>query len=139
MGRKLLGTLRQLSCQALLMPRAYSQDLREKAIAAMDRGVAKHEVITMFNISRDSLDRWLKQRSDTGEFQAVQGYQHGHSHRIVDWEKFCAFVKQHGDKTQAELAELWHAPVSARTISRALAKIEFTRKKRPTAIVNAMP
>jgi transposase len=120
------------------MPKAYSQDLREKAIAAIDRGVPKSEVITMFNISRDSLDRWLKRRSDTGAFQAVQGYQRGHNHRIVDWERFRAFVKRHGDQTQAELAELWHEPVSARTISRALAKIGFTRKKRPTATVNAM-
>lgn len=119
------------------MPKAYSQDLREKAIAALDRGVPKSEVITMFNISRDSLDRWLKRRS-AGNLAATQGYQRGHSHRIVDWERFRAFVKQHSDKTQAELAELWHEPVSARTISRALAKIGFTRKKRLTATVNAM-
>ena len=33
------------------------------------------------------------------------------------------------DKTQAEMAELWDGPISARTISRALAKIGFTRKK----------
>lgn len=109
------------------MPKAYSQDLREKAIAAIDRGVPKSEVITMFNISRDSLDRWLKRRSETGSIQVIQGYQRGHSHRIVDWERFRAFVKQHGDKTQAELAQLWHEPVSSRTISRALARIGFTR------------
>lgn len=119
------------------MPKAYSQDLREKAIAAVDRGVAKSEVITMFEISRDSLDRWLKRRA-AGKLAATEGYQQGHSHRIVDWERFRAFVQQHGDKTQAELAELWHEPISARTISRALAKIGFTRKKRLTATANAM-
>jgi transposase len=120
------------------MPKAYSQDLREKAITAVDRGVPKSEVITMFNISRDSLDRWLNRRLETGSVAAVQGYQRGHSHRIVDWERFRTFVKQHGDKTQAELAGLWHEPVSARSISRALAKIGFTRKKRPMATANAM-
>lgn len=127
-----------LSCQVEIVPRAYSQDLREKAIAAIDRGVPKSEVITMFNISRDSLDRWLKRRLEAGSVAATQGYQRGHSHRIIDWDRFRAFVRLHGDKTQAELAELWYDPVSARTISRALAKIGFTRKKRPTAIVNAM-
>jgi transposase len=120
------------------MPKAYSQDLREKAIAAIDRGVPKSEVITMFNISRDSVERWLKRRSETGSCQAVQGYQQGHSHRILDWQAFRVFVKVHGDKTQAELAALWYEPVSERTISRALAHIRFTRKKRPTAITNAM-
>jgi transposase len=112
------------------MPIAYSQDLREKAIAAIDRGVPKSEVITMFHISRDSLDRWLKRRSATGSLAATVGYQRGHSHKIVDWETFRVFVKAHGDKTQAELANLWHQPVSARTISRALVRIGFTRKKR---------
>lgn len=120
------------------MPKAYSQDLREKAIAAIDRGVPKREVIQMFSISRDSLDRWLKRRKATGNVQAIQNYQQGHSHRIVDWEAFRAFVKLHGDRTQAELAELWHDRVSSRTISRALARIGLTRKKRPTAIANAM-
>lgn len=120
------------------MPKAYSQDLREKAIAALERGVPKSEVAKMFNISRDSLERWLKRRLDTGSVAAAQGYQRGHSHRIADWERFRAFVKAQGDKTQAELAELWHDPVSARTISRALLKIGFTRKKRLTATANAM-
>jgi transposase len=120
------------------MPKAYSQDLREKAIAAIDRGVPTSEVVTMFNISRDSIERWLKRRRETGSCRAVQGYQQGHSHRIVDWQAFRAFVKRHGDKTQAELAALWHEPVSERTISRALARIGFTRKKRPTAIANVM-
>lgn len=120
------------------MPKAYSQDLREKAIAAVDRGVAKHEVIQIFNISRDSLDRWLKRRAETGSLAATQGYHRGHSHRIEDWQAFRAFVQLHGDKTQAEMAQLWSAPISARTISRALAKIGFTRKKRLTAIESAM-
>lgn len=111
------------------MPKAYSQDLREKAIAAIDRGIPKSEVIAMFNISRDSLDRWLKRREATGSLAAVQGYQRGHSHRIEDWQAFREFAEVHGDKTQAEMADLWHVPVSARTMSRALAKIRFTRKK----------
>ena len=118
-----------LSCQATIVPRAYSQDLREKVIAAIDRGVPKSEVITMFKVSRDSLDHWLKRRADTGSCQATQGYQQGHSHRIVDWQAFRAFVQVQGDKTQAEMAELWHQSVSERTISRALARIGFTRKK----------
>jgi transposase len=56
------------------VPKAYSQDLREKAIAAIDRGVPKSEVIQMFEVSRDSLERWLKRRSDSGNFQAIRGY-----------------------------------------------------------------
>jgi len=47
-------------------------------------------------------------------------------------------AKIHGDKTQVEMAKLWEGEISSRTISRALKKIGFTRKKRPTAIVSGM-
>ena len=120
------------------MPSAYSLDLRQKAVEAIDRGVRKSEVLAMFNISRDSLERWLKRRSEQGSVQAAQGYQQGHSQRIVDWQKFRAFVQAHGDKTQAQMAQLWEGGCSQRTISRALARIAFTRKKRPMGIENAM-
>jgi predicted RNA binding protein YcfA (HicA-like mRNA interferase family) len=51
---------------------------------------------------------------------------------------FRTFTKVHGEKTQAEMAELWQGDISARTISRALAKIGFTRKKRHMATANGM-
>jgi transposase len=120
------------------MPSAYSLDLRQKAVEAIDRGVRKSEVLRMFGISRDSLDRWLKRRSEQGSVQAAQGYQQGHSPRIVEWQKFGAFVQEHGDKTQAEMAQLWEGGCSQRTISRALARIDFTCKKRPMGIETAM-
>lgn len=46
---------------------------------------------------------------------------------ITDWEKFREVAKADGGKTQAEMAELWEEQLSARTISRALKKIGFTR------------
>lgn len=39
-------------------------------------------------------------------------------------------AKIHGDKTQVEMAKLWDGEISVRTISRALKKIGFTRKKK---------
>jgi len=62
----------------------------------------------------------------------------GNGHKITDWEKFRKFALSHGDKTQVEMAKLWEGQISDRTISRALKKIGFSRKKRPTATVSAM-
>jgi len=118
------------------MPAAYSHDLREKVVAAIDRGERKSHVSQMFNISRDTLDRWLKRRETTGSVQAVQGYQQGHSHRVKDWQAFRAFAQTHGDRTQAEMAQLWPGPISQRTMARALAQIDWTRKKRRMVTAN---
>jgi transposase len=89
------------------MPAPYSNDLREKVMAALKRGETKSHVSQMFSISRDTIDRWLKRQAATGSVQAAQGYQRGHSHRIQDWEAFRAFAAQHGDQTQAQLAQQW--------------------------------
>jgi hypothetical protein len=62
----------------------------------------------------------------------------GNNHKIIDWEQFRAFAHTHGDKTQVEMAQLWLGDISERTISRALKKIGFMRKKRLTATKNAM-
>ena len=43
---------------------------------------------------------------------------------------FRAFVEANPDKTQKEMAQLWPEDISNRTISRALKKIGFTRKKK---------
>jgi transposase len=120
------------------MPAAYSDDLRQKVMIAIDRGEKKSHVSRMFNISRDTIDRWLKRRDTTGSVEAAMGYQRGHSHRIQDWEEFRAFAKKYGDKTQVEMAQLWSGQMSERTMSRALARIGWTRKKRPMVTSNGM-
>ena len=56
------------------MAAPYSKDLREKVMAALDRGEKKSHISQMFNISRDTIDRWWKRREATGSVQAVQGY-----------------------------------------------------------------
>lgn len=120
------------------MPAPYSEDLREKVMTALDRGEKKSHVSRMFNISRDTIDRWLKRRERTGSVEAAIGYQRGHSHRIQDWEDFRSFARKYGDNTQAEMAQLWLGEMSERTMSRALARIGWTRKKRRMVTENGI-
>lgn len=123
----------------VLMANPYSYDLRQKVIQAIELdGMKKSEAAQMFGISRNTIDLWLKRRTETGDYQAKPKQPPGNGHKITDWEKFRAFVAQYGNKTQAEMAELWEGQISARTISRALHKIGFTRKKRLMATLNAM-
>ena len=42
------------------MPASYSYDLRQKAVEAVKTGEKKIEVSRLFNISRNTLDLWLK-------------------------------------------------------------------------------
>ena len=52
------------------MPSPYSDDFRAKAVAAVDRGEKKSQVCRMLQISRNTLDLWLKAREQRGTFKA---------------------------------------------------------------------
>lgn len=112
------------------MAKAYSYDLRQKVINAIELdGMRKSEAAQVFQLSRNTIDLWLKRKADTGDYQVKPNRTTGNRHKITDWDRFRAFVKQHGDKTQAQMAALWDGDISARTISRALHKIGWSRKK----------
>ena len=111
------------------MTAAYSIDLRKKAVSAIDRGERKSHVCRTLNISRNTLDQWLKRREEKGSL-APQEYRRGPKPKISDLEAFKAFAEAHGHLTQKEMAEKWDKPVSSGLIRQALSKINFTRKKK---------
>ncbi len=121
------------------MAQPYSYDFRQKVIQAIELdGLKKSEASQLFNISRNTIDLWFKRKAATGDVQAKQRQAVSQRQKITDWEKFRAFAKTHEEKTQVEMAHLWQGEISDRTISRALQKLGWTRKKRRTGIANAM-
>lgn len=120
------------------MTAPYSDDLRQKVLDAIERGERKSHVSRLFNISRNTIDLWLKRREETGSLRAIVDYRRGPQGKIVDLEQFRAFATEHGHLTQKEMAAQWHEPISDYVISKALRRIGFTRKKRVMAIKSAM-
>jgi hypothetical protein len=57
---------------------------------------------------------------------------HYNSHAIKDFKSFKSTVNQYPDRTQKDLGKL--LKVSASTVCRAMKKVGYTRKKRPTGI-----
>lgn len=121
------------------MATAYSEDFRRKVIEAIEMdGLKKQEASELFGISRNTIDLWFKLKAETGDIQPRQRQIAKPTGKITDWDKFRTFVAEHGDKTPAELAKLWEDGVSQRTISRALRKIGYSRKKKRMATANGM-
>lgn len=113
------------------MARAYSQDLRVRVIEVIEsKKMTKAEASRVFNLSRNTIDLWLKRKAETGSCEAKKIKPTGGEHKIKDWDKFREFVRLHGDKTQEEMAQLWEEPISAKSISRGLKKMGFSRKKK---------
>lgn len=114
----------------------YGDDLRRKALEALARGEKPGGVARLLRISRNTLHQWRRRQATTGSCSAKRGYQKGHGAKITDWDEFRRFAELHCGKTVAAMALL--RGVGRTTLERGLKKIGFTRKKRPTAIANAM-
>ena len=86
------------------MTAAYSIDLREKAVLAVDRGEKKSYICRTLNISRNTLDQWLKRREEKGTV-APKEYRRGLKPKIDDLEAFKTFAEANVHLTQKEMAE----------------------------------
>jgi transposase len=120
------------------MPAPYSYDLRLKAIEAVKRGQRKTDVCRLLQISRNTLDLWLKKDKETGDIRPKKVEQKGATPKIKDEEKFREFLRENQDKTQEKIAELWGDNLTQQNVSYACRKLGITRKKKLMAIKKEM-
>ncbi|MCS6783542.1 MAG: helix-turn-helix domain-containing protein [Gloeomargarita sp. SKYBB_i_bin120] len=70
------------------MPRPYNYDLRKKAVEAISNGATIMGASRFLNVSYRTVQRWLRQGSETGDVHPKEGYQKGHRHKLKDLEEF---------------------------------------------------
>lgn len=115
----------------------YSKDIRIMALAAVDRGVPRREVVEIFSVSLTTLKRWLKMRREGKDLSP--GVSTGRKRRILAtldenkllWEQ----LEENDDATLERHCELWEEKtgvrVSVSAMSRAIRqKLGWSYKKR---------
>ena len=114
--------------------KAYSEDMRRAVVAAVGRGLQRAVVLETFGVSRATVKRWLKQQRETGQWarKPVAGPAAVKTRGLAP--ALPARLASHGDATLAEHCEWWQAvsgfAVSVPTMSRAISRLGWTRKKR---------
>src|SRR5262245_38245683 len=119
------------------MPKHYSVDLREKAIALIDAGQKVSHVAELFSVAQNTVRNWLVLRKETKTLFTKEGYQKGHSHKIVDLDLFKKFADEHSGETLEMMAQAL-GNASDTTVGRMMRKIGYTRKKRHLGIKKEM-
>ena len=114
--------------------KAYSPDLRQRVLRAVDQGYERTEIIKMFGVSRATIKRYLKQRRETGDVKAKP--HPGRSPRKFAplQAGLAAQLEAHDDATLEVHCQLWQEQhgvrVSPSTMGRAIRRMGWTRKKR---------
>jgi transposase len=114
--------------------RAYSDDLRERVLAAVDRGGRVYEIAPLFGVSVSYIYKALARRQRDGIATALP--RAGRPGRKLDGhlEALAAHVADHCDATLAELVD-WSerergVKVCIATMSATLDALDLSRKKR---------
>ena len=112
---------------------AYSVDLRERIMAAVDAGMPRTEAVRTFRVSVATIKRYLQRRRTTGDL--APGRSPGRRPEIApaQYPTLAAQVTAHPDDTLAQHAATWRAEhgaaVSLWALGRALVRAKITRKK----------
>jgi transposase len=113
--------------------RPYSEDLRERVMAALDRGERREAVADRFSVSVPTITRWVRLRRETGGLAAkpVPGPPAVKLGALLD--ALPGRLADRADATLEEQCSWWRdvsgVEVSTATMSRALTRLNWTRKK----------
>ena len=120
--------------------KAYSQDLREKVLRAVDQGYPREEIVKLLGVSLATIKRYVKQRRETGTVapKAIPGRPPKKLGPLQ--AELVAQLQAHDDLRLEDHCQLWEqthgVTVSTATMSRAIKRVGWTRKKRRWLPVN---
>jgi transposase len=125
--------------------RAYSMDLRERVLAAVERGTPRKEIVRTLGVSEPTIRRYLRLRRETGSVAPKpppkRPFSIGQSveQRRALWKQ----LEEHNDATLEKHCQLWERnqglKVSISTMSRAIRhRLGWTLKKRVWVPPNEM-
>ena len=113
--------------------RGYSEDLRSRVVAAVMSGMPREEVVWRYAVSLATIKRWLKQWRETGDL----GLKRSPGRPSVKMGPLLAALParltEQADVRLEDQCAWWReqsgVEVSTATMSRAIARLNWTRKK----------
>ena len=122
--------------------KAYSLDLREKVLRAVDQGYPREEIVKLLGVSSATIKRYVKQRRETGTVapKAIPGRPPKKLGPLQ--AELVAQLQGHDDLRLEDHCQWWEqtqgVKVSTATMSRAIKRVGWTRKKRRWQPVNVV-
>jgi transposase len=110
------------------MARTYPQELRDRVLAAYDRGMKTRQIADVFLVSKAWARRIKQVRRQTGRITALP--RGGVTVVKVQPDRLRELVAQHPDATAAELHALLGVQCSVSAVDQALRRNGITFKKR---------
>ena len=113
--------------------RAYSQDLRQQVLRAVDEGISRVQIMDLFQVLRATIKRYVKQRRETGTVLPRPIPGRPPKKGVALQRGMQELLEAHPEASQQEYCQWWEAEhgmhVSRATMSRAIHAMGWVRKK----------
>jgi transposase len=110
------------------MGASYSQDLRDRILAAADRGMPTKQIAQVFMVSPAWVRRVKQRRREDGE--TTPRKMGGPGPIKIDRARLAELVREHPDATLAELRDMLGVDCAISSVSASLIKMGLSFKKR---------
>ena len=111
----------------------YSSDLRQRVLETSDGPLTNQQVAELFQVSKGTVERWRRQRRETGQVQAGKSTGRPRAIPAEQEARLRAQIEQMSDATLVEQCAQWavttDVEVSPATMCRALQRLAWTVKK----------
>jgi transposase len=122
--------------------RAYSIDLRQRVLAALERGMSRQQAVVTFGVSLATIKRWRTLQRTTASLTPKGAPGRRRTIPVAHHAALWSQLEANPDATLAHHTQQWNAThgveLSYRTLGRAIQRLGWTRKKRRWEPPNAM-
>ncbi|MCP5124703.1 MAG: transposase [Gammaproteobacteria bacterium] len=107
------------------MSKPYSEDLRTRVIQSYLNGLSKMDIVTLFKIGMDTLNRWIRQYLQTGDIKPKKRTQF-RARKFSDSD-LKDYIRNNPSVTLKQIAE--HFSVKPSSVQARLKALNITYKK----------
>lgn len=110
--------------------KAYSQDLRDRAILLFESGHNRKQISSILNIHYETILEWIRRYTKYGDYSSKQHLNKGATRRFTDKAAVLAYLEAHPNALACEMRDAVAPEIPISTFKDSLKRMGITYKKR---------
>jgi isfu1 transposase len=110
--------------------KAYSQDLRDRAIASFNFGYKRKQIVSMLDIHYETIKDWIRKYKKTGDYSSKQHLNKGVERKFTDKKAVLLYLENNPNALALEMRDSLAPNLPISTFKDALSWMQITYKKR---------
>jgi transposase len=110
--------------------KAYSQDLRDRAINMYNSGIKRKEISKLLSIHYETIRLWIRMYLDSGDYSSKQHLNTGRPCTFTDKEGILNYLDKNPNALAAEIRDDMASDMPISTFRDTLYRMNITYKKR---------